>query len=485
MIGPRKAERKSGIEALDYRSATCRTERRLKAVDAIHCLLRFANWRRPLSTGRLVRVLPIFATTTLGLLSLTSCGYLSSDNQPGKIRLTVWSMWSGQEEKNFQQVLDRYQQLHPNISIENLGAVNDDTKTVRAIVAGVPPDLCTLSDPFFLGPLATNGAIYPLDEWFAKSGLQEKDFISASLRQCRFKDRLYAMPFLIDCMALLYNKKLFRDAHLDPERPPRTTEEMEAIAVELTASDANGINRLGLMPVTDENMISQMFGGQLYDAKTNQVTPDHEGNLAALKWYAGLIGKMGGYQKVNEFSSGFGKDQSANNPFFMGKVAMMLNGEWNPRWCDKYAPSLDYGVAPLPYPSNRPELARSTWLGGNVFCIPKGGKHPKEAWELLVWMQTDEAQILLASLNNNIPNRRSALKSPQLREGAPYKQKFAVYLDLADTHNAGSFPVLPVANMYSNELVTARELVLTGEKQPEEALRDVRMRVQRELNKYK
>ena len=120
-----------------------------------------------------------------------------------------------------------------------------------------------------------------------------------------------------------------------------------------------------------------------------------------------------------------------------------------------------------------------------MICIPKGSPHAEEAWKLLVWMQTDEAQILLAKLNNNLPNRRSALKAPELRTGEPYKEKFGIFLDLADNPNAAAFPALPVANLYNSELGTARDLALSGDKNPAQALRDVRIRVQRELDRYR
>jgi multiple sugar transport system substrate-binding protein len=420
-------------------------------------------------------------------MALLSCGRQNAE-AGGKVRLTLWSMWSGAEEQNFLKVLARYQELHPNVVVENLGAVNDDTKTVRAIVAGVPPDVFTLADPLYLGPLAANGAIYPMDDLFRRSGLREEDFIPASLRQCRFNGRLYAMPFLIDCYALLWNKQAFREAGLDPDRPPATLEELSEYAVKLTKRNGSDIERLGLMPITDQNafyLLYQAFGGRLIDDTGRRLTPDDPRNIEAMRWYIDLVNKMGGYQTVNAFNSGFGQAQSANNPFFVGKVAMMFNGEWNPWWCYKYAPKLDYGVAPLPHPAARPDLARTTWFGGNMFCISKGSKHPKEAWDLLVWMQSDEAQILYASLMNNVPNQRGVLQSPTLREGAPYREKFRVFLDLAGTPNSGSFPALPVANLYNAELATARDLVLNGEKTPERALADVRIRVQRELDRYK
>jgi multiple sugar transport system substrate-binding protein len=393
-------------------------------------------------------------------------------------------MWSGAEERNFLNVLRKYEESHPGIVIENLGAIRDDTKTVRAIVAGVPPDLFTLADPLYLGPLASNGALLALDRPFEASSLRQADFTHASLSQCRVGGSLYAMPYLIDCYALMWNKAAFREAGLPPDTPPRSIAELAEYAVKLTRAPEGNVSRLGLQPLSDMYLINSAFGGELYDAATGKLTPDHPGCVAALRWYKRLVERMGGYQQVNGFAAGFGQAQGTNNPFFTGQVAMMINGEWNPYWCSRYAPKLDYGVAPLPPMDPTTDAPPVTWLGGNMICIPKGAKHPREAWDLLVWMQTDEAQLLFAEAMNNVPNMRRLLKSRRLREGADFKRKFSVFLDLADSPNGRHFPALPISGLYNNEMATARDLALAGEKSPVQALRDVRVRVQRELDRY-
>ncbi|MCC6729138.1 MAG: ABC transporter substrate-binding protein [Chthonomonadales bacterium] len=403
---------------------------------------------------------------------------------PPRVRLTIWSMWTGQEERNFRAVLDMYERTHPGVEVRNLGAVRDDTKTVRAIVAGVPPDVFTLADPLYLGPLAANAAVYSLDERFRRAGLRESDFIPASLSQCRSSGRLYAMPYLIDCYALMWNKDLFRQAGLDPERPPATLSELRDYALRLTRQSDGNLTRLGLQPLGDVYLLNQVFGGRLFDPRTNRVTPDDPPNVRALEWYVDLVNAMGGYQEVNGFAAGFGQAQGTNNPFFVGKVAMMVNGEWNPYWCSRYAPKLNYGVAPMPHLEGRAGGAPATWLGGNMLCIPKGSKHPDAAWDLLVWMQSTQAQIAFAQAMNNVPNIRACLGSSALREGADYRRKFASFLDLADSPNGGHFPALPVGYLYNNELSNARDLALAGVKSPAQALRDVRLRVQRDLDRY-
>lgn len=430
---------------------------------------------------RMLRGATLIAAAFLACL-IPGCGHKP---ETPKVRLAFWSMWSGSEERSFLKVLRRYEETHPDIVIDNLGAIRDDTKTVRAIVAGVPPDLFTLADPLYLGPLAANGALYELDTLFRDSGLSEADFTHASLSQCRMNGTLYAMPYLVDCYALMWNKDAFRAAGLDPEQPPKSLAELADYAVRLTKRKGSDITRLGLQPLSDPYIINQVFGGRLYDPKAGKVTPMDQGNVAAMKWYRDLVERMGGYQQVNGFAAGFGQAQGTNNPFFVGQVAMMINGEWNPYWCSRYAPKLDYGVAPIPPLRPGDDRPPSTWLGGNMICIPRGAAHPKEAWDLLVWMQSDEAQLLFADAMNNVPNQRRLLDSPRLRTGADYRRKFSVFLDLADSPGGGHFPALPVSGLYSNELITARDLVLAGAKTPEQALKDVQRRVQRELDRYR
>jgi multiple sugar transport system substrate-binding protein len=414
---------------------------------------------------------------------LVGSGCMNRDKRPGVTTITVWSMWTGQEERNFQSVLHRYEELHPNIRFHNLGAVSDDTKTIRALVAGVPPDLFTLSDPYYLGPLAHNRAIMPLDDMFRQSGLKESDFIPASLKLCRYNGRLYGLPYLIDDNALIWNKDLFREVGLDPDRPPRTIEELEEFAARLTKRDAGGtVQRLGLRPDVDPLLLMVLFGGKFVDGGGRRIIADDPGNVAGMTWLKSVIDRMGGIDAVNTFSSGFGADQGASNPFYVGKVAMMISGEWNPYWLARYAPQVSYGVAPIPPPASRPDLKDTTLLGGNVFCIPVDGKHPKEAWDFLVWTQTREAQILFAGAMNNVPNQRSAIHASELRTGRPFRPRYALFLDLAGSPNADFFPALPVGNLYRNQIVTAKDQVLYGTKTPAQALADVRKRVQKEMD---
>ena len=84
-----------------------------------------------------------------------------------------------------------------------------------------------------------------------------------------------------------------------------------------------------------------------------------------------------------------------------------------------------------------------------------------------------------------VPNRYSALRAKELRTGARFRAKFAKFMDIAMTPHGFHFPTLPVANLYYGEIVDAWDLVLDGRKTSAQALADVRVRVQRELDRFR
>jgi ABC-type glycerol-3-phosphate transport system substrate-binding protein len=407
-----------------------------------------------------------------------------SVRESGPTVVRLWSGWTGAEGRAFQGIVAEFNRTHPGIRVENLGGVQDDTKTIRAITAGVPPDLFFLWDLTDLGPLASMGALLPLDDRFRRAGLRPELFVPASLAFCRYRGRLYALPYLLDAAALFWNKQVFRQAGLDPERPPETLEELSTLAERLTVRDAAGqIRRLG-MQLPDILLACTAHGGSFYDENEERLTPDSPANIRAFTWYRDLADHQGGGVQVSAFQSSFesstGQLQGASHPFFTGKMVMMVSGEWMPVWIERYAPDLDYGIAPFPTRRDTPQLRVPTQIGGNPACIPRGSRHPDAAWTFLAWMQTREAQIAFAQAINNVPNIRSLLTEPDLVAGSKRKQMYGKVLRIAGSPNARAFPTLPVSNFYMKEINNARDFVIHGAKTPEQALHDAQRRVLRE-----
>ncbi len=419
---------------------------------------------------------------------LSGCGARREPTADGRTVVRVWSMWAGDEEKVFQGVVDAYNRAQDRVYLQNLGAVTDD-KILRAVTAGAPPDFFTLREPGYLAPLAANNALLPLDEWFHAAGFREADFVPGALALGRYNGALYSMPYLLDAMALFYNPEHFRRAGIPPNRPPETLERLLEYARRLTLRTPSGtIRTLGMRP-PDLIYIIGAFGGQFIDPHTGEPTADHPVNLEAARYYRALIEAMGNGKAIQAFTMSFGNEQGTNNPFFLGKLSMMINGQWNTYWFQKYAPDVPYAIAPIPYPASKPHLRQPTWIGQNMFCIPRESRHPREAWDFFVWMQSEAAQLLFAETMHGIPNIRRVLKHPSLRAvnrpDERWKQGYARFLELVDSPNARYFPITPIAALYLHELYTAQDYLISGNKTPEAALRDVQARLRTEYRRLR
>jgi multiple sugar transport system substrate-binding protein len=175
--------------------------------------------------------------------------------------------------------------------------------------------------------------------------LKTAEYTPGSLSQCRYDGRLYAIPYLLDCMVLLYNKDVFRDAGLDPDRPPRTLEELESYCRRITLWGPDGrVRRIGLRP-PEAVMLLAVFGGGFVDERTGRITADNPRNVAAAGFYKRLMDAQGGNEAVEAFSQGFANDMGTYNPFFLGQVGMIFSGQWNSFWIYRYRPAVRCGTA--------------------------------------------------------------------------------------------------------------------------------------------
>ncbi len=425
------------------------------------------------------------------LVSLTPCflpflGGCVPDSNGRQTTLTIWAAPTGGDEKAFKALCSRFEAEHPAIRLHVTGGLREE-KLVRAIVAGTPPDLAYLYNPVMVGPLAGNHAVRALDEYYNHAGFRDQDFLPGAIEQMRYDGSLYAMPVGRDSRGFYWNKRVFREAGLDPNRPPRTFDELFEISVKLTKKRPDGsLSRLGMLPPQDTALFFCAMGGRLYDPASKRVTIDLPENVAALKWRIKLVDAEGGRDAVAGFTSGFGPMESAQNPLAKGDVAMQVDGEWLAVHLERYAPSAEYGIGEIPHPANRPDLANMAWQDGDIMVMPDGARHPQAAWEFMRWLQEPRQQEDYAGRLNNLPTVRALLNSPKITTGSRSKETLGYILQhiAANQANTRFFPALPVTKLYRDALDNAVQLAELHRKTPEEALADAQKRVQRELDRY-
>jgi multiple sugar transport system substrate-binding protein len=168
--------------------------------------------------------------------------------------------------------------------------------------------------------------------------------------------------------------------------------------------------------------------------------------------------------------SGYGEYASAQNPFYTGKVAMTLDGEWQPVFIKQYASNLDWGVAPIPYPDSQSSLAGATQLSSSMFFIPRNAPHKKQAWVFLKYLTGRDAMTQFTRALGNLPARKSLLGS-SIYNDLP---QFNAWLDSLKSPNLRIFASLPTTAQYQKDLSDEFQLIANLQDTPEAGMAKVK-----------
>ncbi|MBE3095621.1 MAG: extracellular solute-binding protein [Planctomycetes bacterium] len=403
------------------------------------------------------------------------------DTWDTRIHIAYWEKWGSFEADACQEMVNVFNRSQDKIFVHYLRTSEVDRKAMLAAIGRDPPDVLGLWN-FNVVPFADGGALMPLDDLMSQSGLTADLYIENYLKMGQFRGKTYALPTAVMTMALFYNKEHFRnkaqqlrEAGLDPDRAPRTLEELDRYADILNEFRPDGSPRImGFLPSEPgwyDHAWGYFFGGKLIDPETGKITTDEPENVRGFAWtkrYAERYGR----DKLLQFRSGFGTFDSPFNAFIEGKVSMEMQGVWFPMFIRRHRPQMVFGVAPFPCAEGVP--GPRSLMEMDVIAIPTDCPHPKEAWTFVCWVQKEGMAILSRLQGKNI-----ALKNPPpwFHQGHP-NLELKVFEDLAVAPHSFIIPNTLVWQEYRDrmrrafehiwgwevELVCAAELAgLTGE----------------------
>jgi len=453
---------------------------------------------------------PVVLLLLASLLISSGCGSSvaargSDTRERDVVRLRVWGFPEDISYPGVQATARGFEKRHPHVEI-SLGTPGgrggmDPQKLMTAIAGGSPPDVM-LQDRFSVGGWAARGAFLPLDDLIERDHLDMDDFYPACLQEAIYKGKIYAIPYGTDCRGLYYNRELFREAGLDPDRPPETWAELLDYAVKLTKKDArNRLETIGFIPNFGNSWLyfyGWQNGGRFMSDDGRTCTLNDPKIVEALEWMTHAYDTLGGRREVvSGFESSFAASLSGTSPadpFLIRQVAMKVDGNWVLNVIARYKPDLDFGVAPAPVPEGRPYI---TWSGGFSLVMPVGVEHREEAWEYIKWMASlDAARIHAAAVKKSheergIPlfvpgmNARRSVTARIVQEFAPdipkYQKALKMFMDLMEVSKFR--PVTPVGQELWDQHVRAFELATYHKMSPKEALDAGTREVQKTLDR--
>jgi multiple sugar transport system substrate-binding protein len=396
--------------------------------------------------------------------TLASCG---GAGDPPAEPVRFWHAMGGPLGRSLEGLVGEYNALGEgaieSVSMGQYEALSQ--KLMAAVAAGGPPDVAQCYEAWTANLIA-NESLVPFSEMLAGSaGLSAEsvaDIHEIFLDGATQNGVLWAFPFNKSVRCLYYNKDAFREAGLDPERPPRTWSEYRETARKLSADrDGDGkVDRWGLgsqITVTMfENLIVQN-GGSLLDAAEQRAAFDSPEGIEALEFMADLLLRDG----TALLSQGF----EYQNEFLAGNVAMIEGSSVSIAFLEgKY--TFDLGVAPLPAGKRDTQLVAGT----DVVVFASTPERRDRAWRFVKWFTDTPQTARWAAETGYLPVRKSAMQHPVLAaklDAHPGLREAYAQLERA-------MPQPKAKGWYAGRDILEREAVepvLRGRMEPAEALR--------------
>lgn len=350
------------------------------------------------------------AAAALLALGLVSCGG-GGDGDAGASGepLRFWHAMGGPLGRSLEQLVADYNTgaAHPveNVSMGQYEALSQ--KIMAAVAAGGPPDLAQCYEAWTAN-LVANGSIVPFDGFLEDSAGRalRADLVDVFASASEQGGKLWSFPFNKSVRCLYYNRDHFREAGLDPDRPPRTWAEYREYARRLTV-DADGDGRperFGFASQITASMFENLIvqnGGSLLSGDETRVAFDSPEGLEALEFMADLLVRDG----TSLVSSGF----EYQNEFLAGKVAMIEGSSVTLAFLEgKYSFAL--GVAALPAGKKDTQLVAGT----DVVIFATDPARQRDAFEFVRWFTDTPQTARWAAETGYLPVRRSALEHPVL-----------------------------------------------------------------------
>ena len=378
----------------------------------------------------------------------------------------------GQLARNMAAMIKEFNESHPEIKATPVyTGTYDETliKTLAAIEAGKPPAAVIMSANF-LTDLVIDKRIVAFDDLIKADGTSNEAFIGQffpALHANAVIDRkIYGAPFHNSTPLLYYNVEHFKEAGLDPDRPPQTWDELIAAARKLTKRDGDRVTRWGIMvPSTYDyggwmlSALTMSNGGRYFNEDFGgEVYYDTPSTLGALTFWSDLVHK----HKVHP--AGEQKGPGVSTAFLAGQASMMLLSTGSLTFVRDSA-KFPYKVAFVPR-----NVRNAVPIGGASLVQPQGLSEEKRkaGWTLIKWLTAPEKSGWWSRATGYFAPNMGAYQRPEMVEFLAKNPDAKTAIDQLAYAKPwfATYKTVAVRKAIEDEL----QAVLAGKKQPKEAL---------------
>ncbi len=389
----------------------------------------------------------------------------------------------GPVTKTIDQMAADFEKENPDIKVKPVYAGTYQESIVKALTAfksGQPPHLAVLlsTDMF---TLIDEGAIVPIDGLAGADGKQWLDgFYPAFMENSRTGGKTWGVPFQRSTIVMYWNKDLFKEAGLDPDKAPQTWDELVAFGKKLTKTDASGNVSTWGVKIPSSGFPYWLFQGLttpndtiLMNEAGTQTYFDKPGSIEALQYWVDLSAK----HKV--MPGGVIEWGTTPKDFFERKAAIVWTTTGNLTNIRTNA-QFPFGVAMLPEKKRR----GSPTGGGNFYVFDKiSPAEQQAAMKFIRWATQPQRAAQWSIATGYVAVTPAAWETDEMKKYVQEVPQATVARDQL------KYSVAELST-HENQRVTKAlndglQAALTGSKPPAEAMKDAQREADRILRAYR
>ena len=398
-----------------------------------------------------------------------------------RIEVEFWHALGGPLGDALLELISEYNRENPEIYINAISMGNYTAlsqKIMASIQAGTQPDIAQVYESWTAG-LAAGGVLVNIsslieeDDDFDDDDLA--DFYDVFIKSNTIDGVLWSFPFNKSVRVLYYNKDIFFQNGIDPNRPPQNWDEFREYCRRTTIDKTgNGVpDQYGTTFATSvwqfQNLLLQA-GGEIMTPDNRKPLFHQSPGIEALNYLYELLN----VDRTAYLSSGF----EGQNDFLAGKVAMMEGSSVSTVFMERAGIDFFLGIGAIPTRDTKRNL-----VSGTNICIfdNKDPSKQQAAWSFIKWFTATEQTARWSEKTYYMPVRKSAFEEEGLKRRLHMNPEMAAVYDQL---NYASFePTISEwfeIRKHLEEQVLER--VLRGRIDAETALNNAAQRLARMLN---
>lgn len=382
---------------------------------------------------------------------------IEEDVLNGKAPLKLWV----DNEKLGAAIQEGFTKKYPNVNLTVEVVMSTDTISKMSLEgeAGTGADVFII--PHDGVGTAMNSAIIGMMGRYGD--IIEERFLESAVNTVKFDNAIYGVPFLTECVGLIYNKtllqKLYEEGVIDSPEP--VTEMSQLLEFGRKYNDPANNKWAFRWQASD----SYMNFCWLTSAGYQLFGPDHNDpdqvNLNSKEVVDGLTFYKQ-FREIWDVNSGDANWDTTTIEFAKGETPYLISGPWSMENCYKGAEenNFEVGVTPLPTINGKQPY---TFSGVQLACVSSYSKYPAAARALAMYIGSDEILSFLYKELGKLP----ALKDSSTVPGLSEDTNVQAFMKQAEYSIA--MPIIPEISYYWTATENMYKAVWDGVLSPQEA----------------